>query len=123
MDYITSKQEDLHNMNFVIGFFLPALIGTINKNISNSGQRFWVSTVLCVLFGIIVNFIEHNGFPGYLGYSYLDVANSFGESTMFMIGMVKLSYEAVFNNEYIGNFLPNGDKTILEKLDLKNTKK
>jgi len=112
-------------MNFIVGFFLPALIGTINRNISNPTARFWASTVVCVLVGSIVNFIEHNGLPGYTQLTLLEITNSFAESSMFMIGAVKLSFESFWNNDQISRVVPNAvlnDESPLEKLNLKNLK-
>ena len=105
-------------MNFLIGFALPALVGTVNRYITSSTGRFWASTMICAMVGIIVNFIEHNGPPGYARLTLLEITNTFGESILFMIGAAKVSYEGFFNNEKILR-----GETVLEKLDLKTNKK
>lgn len=106
-------------MTLFIGFLLPALIGTVNKHVTNSSARFWISTLIAAVVGIAVNFLEHNGLLGYNTLSPLEIANSLAESIMAMVGMVKLSFEAVWNNESLGKKLPNTNETILERLDLK----
>jgi len=107
-------------MLILIGFLLPALLGTITKHISDKDARFWASASIAGLFGSIVNFVEHNGSAGYMGMTMLEVANTLAESVMAMIGMVKISYEAVWNNEAISKLLPNlKGESPLKSLDLK----
>lgn len=108
-------------MTLLVGFLLPALIGTVTKYIKNSDGRFWTSVVIAALFGIIINFIYHNGVVGYSGQSLIEITNGFAESIMAMVGMVKLSYEIVWNNPDVGKLLPDSkkDESVLDRLELK----
>lgn len=77
---------------------MPAIIDGINNLvwIKSSQARFWVSVFVCALFGVGVNYIEHNGV--YLGLDMLMIADSFGESILAMFGIAQLSYKMIWEN-------------------------
>lgn len=102
---------------FLIGFFLPALIGLITRFIKDTDGRFWASALICAAVGIGYNYVEMNGV--YTGMTMLEVADSLGKSIAAMLGIVKLSYELVWNNKTIGKALPDGNTSPLDALGLK----
>lgn len=94
---------------------MPAFIATINKHVTTTEARFWVSVLLCACIGIIVNLVEHNGFPGYMGLTWVQVVDSFATTFLAIFGMTKITYEGVWNNTRI----PGMDGSPLQTLDLK----
>lgn len=104
-------------MMFLIGFFLPALIGLVTRFIKDSDGRFWASAFICAVVGITYNYLEMNG--NYSGMTMMQVADTLARSIVAMIGVVKLSYEFVWNNQAIGRALTSGEKSPLEELNLK----
>jgi drug/metabolite transporter (DMT)-like permease len=100
-------------MTILIGFFLPALIGLITRFIKDKDGRFWASAAIAGVIGVCVDFINKNGVAGYSDFTMLEVAESISTSIMAMVGMVKISYEAVWNNRVVDG------KSPLEKLELK----
>ena len=108
-------------MLILVGAFLPALIGTINRRVHNSDLRFWISALIAALVGVIVNFIQHNGIVGYTELTLLQTVESFAESIMAMIGMSKISFEGFWANDEVGKAIPNGkEETVLKRLNLSN---
>lgn len=108
-------------MMFLIGFFLPAMIGLITRFIKDSDGRFWASAFICAAVGMAYNYLEMNG--NYSGLTMMQTADALARSIVAMIGVVKLSYEFVWNNEAIGKALTSGEKSPLEGLNLKNDNK
>lgn len=107
-------------MMFLVGFFLPAIIGLITRYIHDQDGRFWASAIVCALMGIGINFVEHNGI--YTGLTMLQIVDDMGKSIAAMIGIVKLSYELVWNNKAVSMLVPNSvldQESPLQKLDLK----
>lgn len=106
----------------LVSFFLPALIGTINRKINNSDARFYVSFLVCSFFGAALNALVNGGQYGSM--TPLAIADSIAESVLVMIGLVKLSYEVIWDNKAIGKALPDevikGEKSPLQALGLKN---
>lgn len=98
-------------MEILAGFFLPPLIGLVVKHLKDTDLRFWVSSAICAIFGILATYISTNGFVTLQGLSLQDQLQVFIPNIMAMIGIVKLSYEAVWNNQKF-------DRTPLEILKL-----
>lgn len=87
----------------LIGIILPALIDFINSKVSESKARFWVSVAICSVFGIGVNFIEHNGSGGYTGLTLLMIADSLSKSALAMFAVAQISYKAIWENSDVRN--------------------
>lgn len=107
-------------MNFLVGFFLPAIIGLITRYIKDPDGRFWASSFICAMIGIFLNFVEHNG--SYAGLTMMEITDDMGKSVAAMIGIVKLSYELVWNNKSMSLLVPDqvlDKESPLEKMDLK----
>lgn len=107
-------------MVFLTGFFLPAIIGLITRYIKDPDGRFWASSFVCVMVGIALNFVEHNGV--YTGLTMMQIVDDGGKSIAAMIGIVKLSYELVWNNKAMSLLVPDQilkKESPLQKLDLK----
>lgn len=107
-------------MMFLIGFFLPAIIGLVTRYFKDPQARFWASAFICTIFGVGVNFIEHNG--AYTDLTLVQLVDSFGQSIGAMIGIVKLSYEVVWNNKSVSLLVPDqvlDNESMLHRLDLK----
>lgn len=106
----------------LIAFFLPALIGMINRKVNNSDTRFWVSFLACALVGVGFNALVNGAEYGSM--LPIQIADSVAESILVMIGLVKLSFEAVWDNKALGKALPDdvikGEKSPLQALGLKN---
>lgn len=107
-------------MMFLVGFFLPAIIGLITRYIKDPDGRFWASAFICAVIGTGLNFLEHNGV--YSGLTMMQIADDLGKSVASMIGIVKLSYELVWNNKAVSLLVPDNildAESPLHKLDLK----
>lgn len=108
----------------LLSLVLPAMIGMINRKVSDSELRFWISFVICLIAGVGFNFLEHAG--DYSGLLPMDIANTMAESVLVMTGLVKLSFEALWDSNTVGRILntPQDKKgvadTPLQVLDLKN---
>lgn len=107
-------------MMFLVGFFMPALIGLVTRYIKDPDGRFWASAFICAVIGMSVNFVEHNGV--YNGLTMMQIIDDMGKSIAAMIGIVKLSYELVWNNKSMSLLVPDqmlDNESPLHKLDLK----
>jgi hypothetical protein len=106
----------------LIAFFLPALIGMINRKVNNSDTRFWVSFFVCATVGAGFNALVNGA--EYAGMTPVSIADSVAESILVMIGLVKLSFEGFWDNKAIGKALPEevieGNKSPLQAFGLKN---
>lgn len=106
----------------LIAFFLPALIGTINRRVNNSDVRFWVSFMACAFVGAVFNALVNGA--EYSSMTPIAIADSLAESILVMVGLVKLSFEAIWDNKAVGKVLPDevvkGEKSPLQALGLKN---
>lgn len=54
-------------MEQFIGFFLPPVIDLINRNISNSKIKFWISMLISVVVAVIIKWQDLNNFQEVLG--------------------------------------------------------
>ncbi len=88
-----------------VSLLLPALVGFITRTTKDSDVRFWKSVCVCMVVGTIVNFIEQNGI--YTGKTLLEIANSITASIMLMVGLVKVSYQAIWDNKVVSKMLPD----------------
>ncbi len=88
-----------------VSLLLPALVGFITRTTQDSDVRFWKSVCVCIVFGTVVNFIEQNGV--YTGKTLIEIANSITASIMLMVGLVKISYQAIWDNKAVSKILPD----------------
>lgn len=79
----------------LIGFLLPPLIDFVNKEIDNRDARFWTSVFICITFGLVVNFIESNGFSTYNEMSLVKFVEGLSLSAMAMFGIAQLTYRGI----------------------------
>lgn len=79
----------------LIGILLPALIDVINKKVDNSYARFWVSVGVCSIVGLLVNFIDTNGWNSYILPKHY--AEGISESILQVFGIAQLVYKAVYD--------------------------
>jgi hypothetical protein len=79
-------------INF-IGFLLPALIDLINRKVSDSDARFWVSVLVCSLTGIGVELLQS-------GFVFI-TADPFIEEIMIMFGIAQLVYKGIYEDSKI----------------------
>lgn len=105
----------------LIGSVLPAVMGFITRKISDSDARFWASTGICLVVGLFVNIVEHNG--SYTGLSLSEIVYSIAASASLLFTATKISYEGVWNNKEVGKLLPEnivtGTQTPLKAMGLK----
>lgn len=81
----------------LISFVLPALITFINKKVSNTDNRFWVSVIVCSVFGIFLNYVSTQ-----FHFDNPQMAfNSVTESIMVTFGIAQISYNTVFKEESV----------------------
>lgn len=106
-------------MMILIGLILPPLIALLTRFIKDSDGRFWASVAVCVLFGVGLDLIAHNGTSGYFGMSWNEVADSLSKSAMEMVGIAKVSYEAIWNNSIVGKQIADSNTTLLKTMNLK----
>lgn len=74
----------------LFGILLPPLIDLINKKIIDSAARFWVSVLVCIAFGVLINYITSDGFKGYT--TLLEYADAISKSIIMVFGFAQLSY-------------------------------
>jgi len=86
----------------LIGFLLPPVIDLINRKVSDSDVRFWISISICMLVGVAFEYISN-------GMVFIGVDPTIS-SIFEMIGIAQISYKALWEN--------NGLRT---KLNLKAT--
>lgn len=99
-------------------FILPVLIGMINEDESNKKRRFLYSFIVCVLAGVFVEAAEM-GFS-FAHMTFAQVFDSMSDSVMYMIALVKLSYEAIWDNTRVSKIvIQEENKTLLEAAGLK----
>ena len=72
----------------LIGFLLPPLIDLINRKVSDSDARFWISVLVCSLFGIALEVAT-------MGLVFTSV-DPYVESILAMFGLAQLSYKALY---------------------------
>lgn len=84
----------------LVGIILPALIDSLSVAFSanSSRVRFWISVLVCSAFGAFINLLEHNGFSGYTGMTWMAVAESFSTSILAMFGVAQVVYQAVWKD-------------------------
>lgn len=78
-------------MEKFIGFILPPLIDLINRKLTDSDLRFWVSTLLCALVG--VGIFAVSGQPWNL--------NGIFDSIVWTFGLAQFSYKGLWENSGI----------------------
>jgi len=91
-----------------IAIILPALIDTINRRITDSDARFWVSVLVCSIFGIGFELLE-NGFV-YVGY------DPFVDSILLMFGIAQIVYKGIYEDSKIQNAIRGKD--FQEKIEI-----
>jgi high-affinity Fe2+/Pb2+ permease len=74
----------------LIGLLLPPFIDIINRRVKDSDVRFVISIVVCVLIGLLLNFVE-NG-------SHLGNQNAIATSILTVFGASQLTYKGIWEN-------------------------
>lgn len=95
----------------LIGFLVPPLIDLINRWVKDSTMRFWISTGICIVIGIVINIVMHSGLLGYAGMSWSDIASSLVTSSMAIIGMANITYQSVWEDSGLRTSLGLNAKT------------
>jgi len=105
----------------LISLVLPFLIGVINKKVSDEDLNFLISLLVCTIFGVFLNFVEHNGI--YVDMDMLGIFESMAQSVLVMTGLTNISYRVIWNNKAVGKYVPNAiaheNQSLLSGLDLK----
>jgi len=96
---------ELSPLMLLIGLFIPALMGLVTRLIKDSDGRFWASALICTIVGGLVNYIERNGV--YTGLTMSDIVYSIASSAFSMIGLAKVSYQAIWDNKAVSKLLPD----------------
>lgn len=79
----------------LIGFLLPPLIDLLNKKVDSKDARFWTSVFVCIAFGLVVNFIESNGFSNFNEISLVEFVEGLSLSAMAMFGIAQITYRGI----------------------------
>lgn len=74
----------------LLGLLLPPLIELINKKVTDSTWKFWISVVVCAIFGVLINFFTHGNHLG----SQDDVA----KSILAVFAASQISFKTVWEN-------------------------
>jgi hypothetical protein len=93
----------------LIAIVLPILIDLINRKVKDTDARFWISAGVCMIFGIVINFIETNGFSGIP--TVLDLVNGISNSVIIVFGLAQLSYKAIWEQSDIRKDIGLNSKT------------
>jgi hypothetical protein len=88
----------------IIGMILPAIIGTLTKDEYDKKARFWISFGCCFVFGLGVWAIDTNGV---ISGTWNQIANSIASTILLMTGIVKISYEAFWDNRHVSKVVPD----------------
>lgn len=80
----------------LLGLLLPLVIDLVNRHILESDKRYWVSILICFSVGVFINFLEHNGFIGYSGMTYMQIADSLSLSALSVFALAKIVYDKVW---------------------------
>lgn len=79
----------------LIGVLLPPLIDLINRKVAQSDARFWVSVVVCSLFGIVINFVQGDGFH-YA--TMLAGVEAVSKTILIVFGIAQLVYKGAYED-------------------------
>lgn len=97
----------------LVGFLLPPLIDLINRKVADSDARFWISVLVCVLFGVGLELATSG-----LKFTTID---PFVESILAMFGLAQLSYKALYEGSKMQTAI-RGTESIEVKLDVPKIK-
>lgn len=87
----------------LLGLLLPAVIDLINRKISSSDIRFWVSVLVCVLVGGFVNYVDTQ-------FQFITLRDGFDSVTatiMIVFGWSQLSYKAIYQDSAMEKAIKN----------------
>lgn len=79
----------------LVGILLPPLVDLINRKVGNSDARFWVSVSVCILVGIVVNFIQGDGFHFK---TILEGVEAVSKTILIIFGIAQLVYKGVYED-------------------------
>lgn len=83
------------------GLVLPALIDLINRRVTNSDVRLWVSFFVCLVFGVFFNFVD----TGFIFESFKAGFESITASVMFVFGLSQFSYKGIYEDSKLHKLL------------------
>ena len=83
----------------LVGFLLPPLIDLINRRITDTDARFWVSVLVCSLVGILQELIK-NGFT-------FTTVDPFIVSILAMFGLAQLAYKGIYEDSRMQDAIRN----------------
>lgn len=89
----------------LIGLLLPPIIDLINRRIVDEDARFWVSVLICSLTGLIVAYIDTNGFAGYK--LLTDYVETIAKEIMMMFGIAQLVYKGLYKDSPVQKLIRN----------------
>lgn len=81
-----------------LGILLPAVIDLINRKISNTDIRFWVSFAFCSVVGVLLNYYITDG----TGFTTVDSAIA---DIFVTFGLAQFSYKGLWENSKVRNTL------------------
>lgn len=82
----------------LIGILLPPLIDLINRKVGNSDARFWVSVLVCALFGVAINFVQGDGFH-YA--TMLAGVEGVSKTILIVFGIAQLTYKGIYEDSQL----------------------
>lgn len=78
----------MENLLLLVGFLLPPAIDLINRRVSDSDARFWVSVVLCACVGFGVHLATNGAFAG---------VNLLAKDILAIIGEAQVTYKVMYD--------------------------
>lgn len=83
-------------MLILIGLVLPVLIDLLNGKVSDTKWRFLISVLVCAIVGIGVNYVQTNGFSGYI--LPMDYVEGISKDILAMIGLANITYQGGYKD-------------------------
>lgn len=82
----------------ILAIFIPLLVDTLNNLawVKSERMRMWIALIVAALFGMMVNFVTHNGFAGYEGLTMLQIGQSLQDSIFAVIGISQASFAILY---------------------------
>ncbi len=90
----------------LLGILLVPLIDLVNRKISDSDLRFWVSLLICSIVGVGINFVDNNGFH----FQTLSLGfESISTSILSIFAVAQITYKAGYEDSDAQKFVRGKD--------------
>lgn len=73
-----------------LGIFMPLIVDTIGRNVTNSEKRLWLSFIVCSVAGVLFNWVNTQ----FMFESPVVAFDSITKSIMMVFGLAQISFKA-----------------------------